>query len=125
MNDLHTSKYMQLMIAEINSVYQPSLVLMDGVEAFVKGGPEAGDKVAANVILAGTDRVAVDVVALGILRSLGTTPEVAQGSIWNLEQIRRAIELGLGAANSEQIELITADAASQKIADGIRPYIMT
>ena len=77
------------------------------------------------MILAGTDRVAVDVVALGILRSLGTTPEVAQGSIWNLEQIRRAIELGLGAANSEQIELITADAASQKIADGIRPYIMT
>jgi len=124
MNDLHTSKYMQLMIAEINSVYQPTFVLMDGVEAFVKGGPEAGDKVAANVILAGTDRVAVDAVALGILRSLGTTAEVAQGSIWDLEQIRRAIELGLGASNSEQIELITADTASQKIADKIRPYIM-
>ena len=64
-------------------------------------------------------------VALGILRSLGTTQEVAQGSIWKLEQISRAIELGLGIANSEQIELITADPASQKIADKIRPYIMT
>jgi uncharacterized protein (DUF362 family) len=125
MNDLHASKYMQLMIAEINSVYQPALILMDGVEAFVKGGPEAGDKVAANVILAGTDRVAIDAVALAILRSLGTTTEVSQGSIWQLEQIRRAVELGLGASSPEQIELITADGASQKIADKIRPYIMT
>jgi uncharacterized protein (DUF362 family) len=124
MRDLHTSPHMQPMIAEINTVYQPTLVLMDGVEAFVDGGPDSGKKVAANVILASTDRIAIDVVALGMLRSLGTTDRVTQGSIWQLEQIRKAVELGLGVSTSEQIELVTADSASQKIADRIRQYIL-
>jgi uncharacterized protein (DUF362 family) len=123
MKDLHTSPYVQQMVAEANAVYKPAFVLLDGVEAFVKGGPDVGDKVPANVIVAGTDRVAVDVVALGILRSLGTSQEVNQGSIWNLEQIHRAVELGLGVSHSEQIELITADGASLKVADKIRKYI--
>jgi uncharacterized protein (DUF362 family) len=125
MRDLHSSPHQRLMIAEINAAYQPTLVLLDGIEAFVKGGPASGDTVAANVMLAGTDRVAVDVVALGILRSLGTTSEVAQGSVWQLEQIRRAVELGLGASNDEQIEIVTADRASQQRADKVRRYITT
>lgn len=124
MNDLHTSAHIQKMIAEVNAVYQPRLVVMDGVEAFVKGGPDKGQKVPANIIIAGTDRVAIDVVALGMLRSLGTTSEVAQGSIWNLEQIRRAVDLGLGASHPDQIELITADGESRKLADKIRPQIL-
>jgi uncharacterized protein (DUF362 family) len=123
MDDLHTSPHMQLMIAEINAAYQPTLVLLDGVESFVNGGPAEGQKVPSNVILAGTDRVAVDVVGLSILRSLGTTPEVSQGSIWNLQQIQRAVELGLGASSAEQIELITADRESRRMADKIRPFM--
>ena len=123
MRDLHTSPHMQPMIAEINAVYQPTLVLMDGVETFVEGGPDSGRKVPANVILASTDRIAIDVVALGILRSLGSTNQVTQGSIWQLEQIRRSVELGVGVSTAEQIELVTADSASQKIADRIRQYI--
>ena len=59
-----------------------------------------------------------------MLRSLGTTNEVMQGSIWKLEQIRTAVALGLGASSPEQIELVTADRTSQKIADQIRPYIL-
>ncbi len=86
------------MIAEVNKAYQPALVVLDGVEALVNGGPEAGRKVKSGVILAGTDRVAIDVVAVGILRSLGTTDAVSRGSVWQLEQIRRAVELGLGPA---------------------------
>lgn len=123
MKDLHTSPHMQKMIAEINAVYKPSFVLMDGVEAFVDGGPHQGKKVPANVIIAGTDRVAIDVVALSMLRSLGTTQEVSQGPIWKLGQIRTAIELGLGASHPEQIELIAADGESRKLADKIRPYM--
>jgi uncharacterized protein (DUF362 family) len=123
MKDLHTSPHIQKMVAEINTVYQPNLVLVDGVEAFIKGGPAVGDKVAANVILAGTDRVAIDVVALGILRSLGASPEVSQGSVWNLEQIRRSVELGLGVDRRDRIELIAGDGASQKLADKINQYI--
>jgi uncharacterized protein (DUF362 family) len=123
MNDLHTSPYMQQMIAEINAVYQPSLVLMDGVETFVEGGPESGKKVAANVILASTDRIAIDVIGLGMLRLLGSTNAVTQGSIWKLAQISTAVELGVGVSHPDQIQLITADRASQRIADQIRRYI--
>ncbi|NJO20325.1 MAG: DUF362 domain-containing protein [Spirulinaceae cyanobacterium RM2_2_10] len=123
MGDLHSSPHQRLMIAEINAAYRPALVLLDGVEAFVKGGPANGDKVAANMILAGSDRVAIDVVALGMLRSLGTTAEVESGSVWELAQIQRAVELGLGASSAEQIEIITADGAAQRLADQIRPLI--
>jgi uncharacterized protein (DUF362 family) len=123
MGELHSSPHQRLMIAEINKAYQPALVLLDGVEAFVNGGPDAGDLAKPGVILAGTDRVAVDVVAIALLRSLGTTSEVSQGSIWDLEQIQRAIALGLGAANHEQIELVTGDGASQTMADQLRKII--
>ncbi len=123
MGDLHSSPHQRLMIAEINQVYSPALVLLDGVEALVNGGPEAGKKVAAQVILAGTDRVAVDVVAIGILRLLGTTPEVANGSVWELEQIKRAVQLELGASTAQQIELLTADPESQSWADQVRKQI--
>lgn len=124
MGDLHSSSHQRLMIAEINQAYQPSLVLLDGVEAFVNGGPASGKKVRPNVILAGVDRIAVDVVAIGLLRFFGTTSQVSQGSVWELEQIKRAVELGLGVGNSEQIELITPDANSQRIADQIRSLIV-
>ncbi|MDX2097875.1 MAG: DUF362 domain-containing protein [Leptolyngbyaceae cyanobacterium bins.59] len=124
MGELHSSPHQRRMIAEINKAYQPALVLLDGVEAFVNGGPDAGDVAKPGVILAGTDRVAVDVVAIGILRSLGTTTAVAQGSVWKLEQIQRAIELGLGANSPEQVEIVTTDGASLKMADQIRKFIM-
>jgi uncharacterized protein (DUF362 family) len=124
MQELHSSPHQRLMIAEINQAYKPALVLLDGIEALVNGGPEAGKLVKSGVILAGTDRVAVDVVALGILRSLGTTQAVSTGSIWNLEQIQRSVQLGLGVASAEQIELVTADSASQKMADSIRRLIV-
>ncbi|NBD16974.1 MAG: DUF362 domain-containing protein [Cyanobacteria bacterium] len=123
MGDLHSSPHQRKMIAEVNAAYDPSLVLLDGVEAFVNGGPANGKKVPANVMIAGRDRVAVDVVGLAILRSLGTTEQVSQGSIWDLEQIQRATELGLGVNNAEQIEILTADTSSQNLADQIRPLM--
>jgi uncharacterized protein (DUF362 family) len=86
----------------------------------VDGGPDIGTVARPGVILAATDRVAVDAVAVALLRLLGTTPAVAAGSIWQLEQIRRAVELGLGVASAAQIELVTGDRASQRMADRIR-----
>ncbi|MEQ8539292.1 MAG: DUF362 domain-containing protein [Coleofasciculus sp. D1-CHI-01] len=123
MQDLHSSPHQRVMIAEINQAYKPALILLDGVDAFVNGGPASGKKVKAEVMLAGTDRVAVDAVAIAILRSLGTTDAVSEGSIWQLEQIQRAVELGLGASSAEQIELVTADSASQTMADQIRQLL--
>lgn len=116
MKELHTSPYQRQMIAEINTAYTPDLVVLDGVEAFVDGGPARGTRANAGVILAGTDRVAIDAVGVAILRLLGTTPEVSQGPIFVQEQIARAAELGLGVSSPEQVHLITGEAESEAFA---------
>src|SRR5262249_58059891 len=53
MRELHGSAAQRQMIAEINLLYRPAVVLLDGLEAFVDGGPEAGRKVAPGVLVAG------------------------------------------------------------------------
>ena len=57
---------------------------------------------------------------MALLQSLGTTDAVARGPLWQQEQIRRAVELGLGAASPDQIEIVTADAAGRAMADDLR-----
>jgi uncharacterized protein (DUF362 family) len=124
MNELHSSPHQRRMIAEINTAYQPALIVLDGVEAFVDGGPDRGKKVASQVVLAGTDRVAIDAVGVALLRYYGTTPNVSQGAIFEQEQIARAVELGLGAESPEKIALLTDDAESQAYADQIRDVLV-
>jgi uncharacterized protein (DUF362 family) len=123
MFDLHLSRHQRRMIAEINAACRSDLIVVDGVEAFVKGGPNRGTLVDAQVILAGTDRVAVDAVGVAILRHLGTTRQVSQGPIFQLAQIARAVELGLGVHGPEQIELVSADGQSEEYAVQIRAIL--
>ena len=108
------------MIAEVNAAYQPDLVVLDGVEAFVSGGPARGKRVEAQVILAGADRVAIDAVGVATLRYFGATRAVTRGPIFQLEQITRAVELGLGVDGPEKIELVTDDPESAAYAREIQ-----
>jgi len=124
MQELHGSPHQRKMIAETNVAYQPALVVMDGVEAFVSGGPARGERVAAEVVLAGTDRVALDAVGVAILRLFGTTPEVEQGPIFEQEQIARAVTLGLGVTYPEEIEFLTDDAESAAYARQVREILL-
>jgi uncharacterized protein (DUF362 family) len=123
MSELHGSPDQRRMIAEVNVAYQPDLIVLDGVEAFVDGGPARGKKVDAQVILAGTDRVAIDAVGVAILRHFGTTSAVSRGAIFQQEQIARAVELGLGVDGPEEIELITDDPDSAAYAAQIREIL--
>ena len=123
MHELHSSPHQRHMIAEINAAYHPELVVLDGVEAFVNGGPDTGQKVQSSVVLAGTDRIAIDAVGVAILRHFGTTPEVSKGPIFEQEQLARAVELGLGVSSPAQIELVTDDAASREYAKQIRDVL--
>lgn len=120
MQELHSSPHQRRMIAAINAVYTPDLILLDGVEAFTTGGPTQGTLAQPGVILAGQDRVAIDAVGVSILRMLGTTPEVSLGRIWEQEQIARAAEMGLGATGPDQVEILTEDEASASYAEQIR-----
>ncbi len=120
MNELHSSPHQRQMIAEINTAFKPDLIVMDGVEAFTEGGPHVGKRVNANVMLAGTDRVAIDAVGVAILRHLGTTPEVSNGKIFEQDQIKRAVELRLGIKSAKDIKIVTGDKESEEYAKVIR-----
>jgi uncharacterized protein (DUF362 family) len=123
MHELHGSPFQRLMIAEINTAYTPALIVLDGVDAFVGGGPDSGKLVRTEAVLAGTDRVAIDAVGVALLRHWGTTPEVAEGPIFKQEQIARAVELNLGVDAPENVELITGDAESESYASEIRKVL--
>jgi len=124
MNELHGSAYQRHMIAEINTAYEPDLIVMDGVEAFVNAGPEQGKRVNAQVVLAGVDRVAMDAVGVALLRYFGTTQDVMNGPIFEQEQIARAVQLGLGVQSPSEIEFITSDPESQVYAEEISEILL-
>ncbi len=118
MGEIHSSFFsIQKMIAEINQAYRPSLILLDGMEAFVDGGPATGTKKRGDVILAGTDRVAIDAVGLAILKDLGSNRTIMGKGIFEQEQIARAVELGLGVSGPEEIDLLTEDEDSKRYAE--------
>ncbi len=111
MSELHSSPNMREMIAEINQVYSPDLIVMDAMEVFTDGGPSRGERKTANLIVAGTDRVAVDAVGIAVLKHLGSNSEIMGTDTFEQEQIRRAVELGLGVDDPDKIELVGNDSA--------------
>jgi len=124
MIELHSSPHQRAMIAELNTFYDPALIVLDALEAFISGGPEVGTKASPGVILASQDRVALDAVGVAILRLYGAKGIVAEGKIFEEDQIRRAVELGLGAGSPERIELIpAADPESRAFAQEVREIL--
>jgi uncharacterized protein (DUF362 family) len=120
MNELHSSPHQRKMIAEVNTAFSPSLIVMDGVDVFVDGGPDKGTKKEANVMLVGADRIAIDAIGVAILRMLGTTNEVSTGAIFDQEQIHRAVELGIGVQSPSEIKILTDSKKAEKLAEQIR-----
>jgi uncharacterized protein (DUF362 family) len=107
MEQLHAANFMRRMIADVNMAYNPDLVVIDGIDAFVDGGPWDGTLAHPGVILLGTDRVAIDAVGVSILRYLGTTRAVRQWGVFDQEQIFRSVQLGLGVGSWDKIEIVT------------------
>lgn len=117
MRELHSSSHQRKMIAEINAAYSPALIILDGIEAFVDGGPMTGERKTADVFLAGTDRVAIDAVGVAILKELGSNDNIMGKNIFEQEQIARAAEIKLGIASPSDILIETGDEASRNYAD--------
>jgi uncharacterized protein (DUF362 family) len=119
MVELHSSPNQRKMIAEINEPFKPALIVLDGMEAFVDGGPMTGKRAKAGIFLASTDRVATDAVGVAILKSLGGNTAIMKRKIFDQEQIKRAGELGLGAASPSQIEMLAGDEKSREYGNKI------
>ncbi len=125
MMELHSSPYQRIMIAEINRFYKADLIIMDAIKGFLNGGPERGEICEPNLILASKDRIAIDAVGISILRLYGSTPKVMKGRIFDFEQIRRAVELGIGVKTASDIQLVSLDEESTKAANNIQKVLDT
>lgn len=126
MRELHGMRktHMRRMIAEINTAYTPQLIVLDGLEAFVDGGPMEGTRKTANVMIAGTDRVALDAAGLAVLKRLGSNEAIMGTGIFEQEQIQRAVELGLGISGPDSIEFLTADPESRAYAAELKTTLL-
>lgn len=116
--ELHGSPYQRLMVAEINKFYDVDLVVMDATEAFASGGPDKGAEVEPGLMLMSRDRVAIDAVGVAILRRFGSS-SLSKKPVFQLDQIRRAAELGVGAASASAIRLTPLDDHGREAVDQI------
>ncbi|MFW9908344.1 MAG: DUF362 domain-containing protein [Candidatus Thorarchaeota archaeon] len=101
-------KNLEPKIADLASYFKPTLIVMDARECFVTGGPTAGQVECTEVILASGDMVSIDVVGVKMLQAHGAKNRLDMG-VWDLPQIRHAVELGIGAKSDNEIMIIEQD----------------
>ncbi len=124
MAELHASFLsMKKMIAEANVPYSPALVVVDALEAMVDKGPMRGPLKHAGLIIAGSDRVAVDAVGVSVLKMLGSNRNIMCKRVFEHEQIARAAELGLGISGPGEIELLWDSPEGKTTAGQIRDIL--
>ena len=111
--ELHGSPFQRQMIAEINGHYKLDLVLMDGIKAFVTGGPEKGKVVEPELLLASKDRVSIDAVGVAILKMYGAKGKVGEADVFMQDQLKRAAELGFGAQSPDEIKITPLNSETQ------------
>jgi uncharacterized protein (DUF362 family) len=85
---------------EINLAWQPDLIIMDGRRAFVSGGPDKGDLVQPEIIMASGDMVAIDVEGLKVLLSYRAKNRLPENP-WDSPQIVTALRHRLGSKEGE------------------------
>jgi uncharacterized protein (DUF362 family) len=100
-------------IAEINLAYTTDLIILDGIECFVSGGPAHGKKTISKVIIAGSDRVAIDAIAVAILKFY-KAEGIAKIKVKSHEQLKRAAEIGVGHLDADKISLKTSNLAGDE-----------
>jgi uncharacterized protein (DUF362 family) len=99
------ARHLQEKLAELSLVVKPDLIVMDARKVFITGGPAKGELRKPNLILASGNQVAIDVEGVKILQ--GYAGNKLEGkSVWDLTQIKHAVELGLGPRTEEEYEVM-------------------
>jgi len=95
-------------VAELNQVLKPHLHVVDGTIAMEGDGPVAGTPVGMNLLLAGEDAVAVDIVAARIM-------DIDTADVPTLSHARR---MGYGVWDEKRIEVLC-----RSIEEVRRPFV--
>lgn len=94
-------------VAELNQVLKPNLIVVDGTIAMEGDGPIAGTPVGLNMVMAGTDAVAVDTVCA---RVMDIDPEEVAPIVW-------AKKMGFGIGDEREIRIL-----GNSISEVFRPF---
>jgi uncharacterized protein (DUF362 family) len=98
------ARHLREKLAELMLVVKPDLAIMDARKVFITGGPAKGEMRIPNLILASGNQVAIDVEGVKILQSYPGND--LKGDLWNLVQIKHAVELGEGPHSEKEYEVI-------------------
>lgn len=109
-------------IAEINLAYTPDLIVLDGLECFISGGPAEGNKANSGVIVVGGDRVAVDAVGVAVLKFY-KAEGIVNVKLNDQEQLKRAAEIGIGHMDSDSIMLRTSNPINDEKFDELLTFV--
>lgn len=101
---MHTG-HLEEKVVELASFFHPVLIVMDARKVFVTGGPASGGVETPGIILASGDMVSIDVQGVRILQSYKADNKLDM-DVWDLPQICRAKEMGIGAASDDDINVI-------------------
>ncbi|WP_291321460.1 hypothetical protein [Desulfonatronospira sp.] len=67
--------------------------------------------------------MAVDAVGVGILKKLGSTPDIMDKPVFEQEQIARAVEIGLGVSSPDMIRMLSDDSSGEDYIRGLDEYL--
>lgn len=98
-------KNLELKVADLASYFKPDLIVMDARTCFITGGPASGQCSSPNLILASGDMVAIDVEGVRTIQCCNAENKLGM-DVWEIPQIKRAVEIGIGAKSDNDIEII-------------------
>jgi len=77
------------------------------------------------VVLASADRAAIDAAGVALLRlhQTGSGQPLSWRTVYELEQLKRAVELNLGAASGAEIRFLTANIENFRLASQIEAIL--
>ncbi len=92
-------------IPDLASFFSPDLIVMDARTCFIEGGPATGTCSYPGLILASGDMVSIDVEGVRIIQCCNGKNKLNL-DVWEIPQIKRAVEIGIGAKSDEDIIVI-------------------
>lgn len=95
-------------IAEINLAVHPQLTIADATTVMIAGGPTSGTPARADLLLLSGDRIALDTVAVALIRSYSAWDKVTGKGVWEQRQIQHAAELGLGVRGPGEMDVVAS-----------------
>jgi uncharacterized protein (DUF362 family) len=102
------ARNLQRKIPDLASYFSPDLIVMDARTCFVTGGPASGTCSNPGVILASGDMVSIDVEGVRLIQCCNAKNKLDM-DVWQIPQIKRAVEIGIGAKSDSDIQVVESN----------------